>query len=129
MNPDGTLQALLEEVGLVAGSTGDWGVAGIYAGAEREFRYEHTAAGTGRPLTSVGEYVWERGRSPCAARLTAVAAAGNVPTLGIHVYGANIGTIKRRSYDPESGAVRWFVSAGTARQPTACNNLRFRVIR
>lgn len=92
-----------------------WGVAGIYAGAEREFRYvKPTAAGPGRPLTSVGEYMWERGQvTVCCTTdddVHAVAAAGKVPTVGIHIYGANIGTIKRRSYDPEAGAVPWFVS-------------------
>jgi predicted metal-dependent enzyme (double-stranded beta helix superfamily) len=40
----------------------------------------------------------------------AVAAVGNEPTVGIHVYGGNIGTIRRRSYDPATGEARWFVS-------------------
>jgi hypothetical protein len=32
------------------------------------------------------------------------------PTVGIHVYGGNIGTISRPSYDPATGAIRWFAS-------------------
>jgi predicted metal-dependent enzyme (double-stranded beta helix superfamily) len=40
----------------------------------------------------------------------AVAAVGNEPTVGIHVYGGNIGTIRRPSYDPATGEARWFVS-------------------
>jgi 3-mercaptopropionate dioxygenase len=40
----------------------------------------------------------------------AVAAVGDAPTIGIHVYGADIGTIERRLYDPATGAVRTFVS-------------------
>jgi predicted metal-dependent enzyme (double-stranded beta helix superfamily) len=182
MKPDGSLQALIDNVGLAVGSTGDeheitkrvagrlsallasgyrlppeftrpsngrhvtyplyiapddswslasvvwnvgqrtpvhghetWGVAGIYSGAERELRYvKPTAAESGRPLTPAGEYVWERGQvTVCCTTdddVHAVAAVGNVPTVGIHVYGDNIGTINRRSYDPATGAVRWFVS-------------------
>jgi predicted metal-dependent enzyme (double-stranded beta helix superfamily) len=98
-----------------------WGVVGIYAGAEREFRYaKPTAAEAGRPLTPAGEHVWERGQvTVCCTTdddVHAVAAVGNVPTVGIHVYGANIGTLERRLYDPVTGAVRWFVSGWNAQQ-------------
>jgi 3-mercaptopropionate dioxygenase len=89
-----------------------WGVVGIYSGAEREFRYaKPTAAG---PLTPAGEHVWERGQvAVCCTTdddVHAVEAAGDVPTIGIHVYGADIGAIERSSYDPATGAVRRFVS-------------------
>jgi predicted metal-dependent enzyme (double-stranded beta helix superfamily) len=92
-----------------------WGVVGIYSGAEREFRYvKPTAAESGRPLTPAGEQVWHRGDvTVCCTTdddVHAVAAVGDVPTVGIHIYGANIGTIERRLYDPASGAVRTFVS-------------------
>lgn len=92
-----------------------WGVVGIYSGAEREFRYaKPTAAESGRPLTPAGEHVWERGQvTVCCTTdddVHAVAAVGDVPTVGIHVYGADIGTIERRRYDPATGAVRTFVS-------------------
>jgi 3-mercaptopropionate dioxygenase len=109
-----------------------WGVAGIYSGAERELRYvKPTAAESGRPLTPAGEYVWERGQvTVCCTTdndVHAVAAVGNAPTVGIHVYGDNIGTINRRSYDPATGAVRWFVSgwnspAGDGGQPQASSD-------
>ena len=96
-----------------------WGVAGIYSGAEREFRYvKPTTAETGGPLTPAGEHVWERGQvTVCCTTdddVHAVAAVGNVPTIGIHVYGANIGTIERQLYDPLTGAVRRFVSGWNA---------------
>lgn len=110
-----------------------WGVVGIYSGAEREFRYVKPAlAESGRPLTPAGEQVWERGQvTVCCTTdddVHAVAAVGNVPTIGIHVYGANIGTIKRQLYDPATGAVRRFVSGWTAvgdhkRRPAACSDL------
>ena len=58
-----------------------WGVAAIYSGVEHELRY-----------------------------LKPVAAVGEEPTVAIHVYGGNIGTIRRRSYDPVTGESRWFVS-------------------
>jgi predicted metal-dependent enzyme (double-stranded beta helix superfamily) len=92
-----------------------WGVVGIYDGAEREVRYvKPTEAEEGQALTPAGEHVWERGQvTVCCTTdddVHAVAAVGDVPTIGIHVYGCNIGTINRRSYDPATGAVEWFVS-------------------
>ncbi|MFG1941353.1 hypothetical protein [Nonomuraea sp. NPDC048826] len=92
-----------------------WGVVGIYAGAERELRYlkpaESEPAG---PLTPAGEQVWERGQvTVCCTTdddVHAVAAVGDEPTVGIHVYGGNIGVISRQLYDPATGEVRWFVS-------------------
>ena len=40
----------------------------------------------------------------------AVAAVGDEPTVGIHVYGGNIATISRRSYDPATGQSQCFTS-------------------
>jgi 3-mercaptopropionate dioxygenase len=92
-----------------------WGVVGIYSGAEREFRYiKPTAAESSSPLTPAGEHVWERGQvTVCCTTdddVHSVAAVGDIPTVGIHVYGANIGTIERQLYDPATGAVQKFVS-------------------
>jgi predicted metal-dependent enzyme (double-stranded beta helix superfamily) len=92
-----------------------WGVAGIYAGVERELRYlKPAAAESGTPLTPAGEREWRRGQvTVCCTTdddVHAVTAVGAEPTVGIHVYGGNIGTISRRSYDPATGAVEWFVS-------------------
>lgn len=92
-----------------------WGVAGIYSGAERELRYvKPTAAEEGKPLTPAGEQVWERGQvTVCCTTdddVHAVTAVGDEPTIGIHVYGADIGVIERRRYDPVTGAVQRFVS-------------------
>jgi predicted metal-dependent enzyme (double-stranded beta helix superfamily) len=92
-----------------------WGVVGIHSGAEREFRYvKPAAADEGTPLTPAGDQVWERGQvTVCCTTdddVHSVAAVGDVPTVGIHVYGADICAIERRAYDPETGAVRWFVS-------------------
>lgn len=90
-----------------------WGVAGIYSGAERELRYaKPTEAGT--PLAPLDEQVWRRGQvTVCCTTdddVHSVIAEGDEPTVGIHVYGADIGAVERRLYEPETGAVRWFVS-------------------
>lgn len=92
-----------------------WGVAGIYSGAERELRYVKPTEGAScAPLVPAGEQTWERGQvTVCCTTdddVHAVTAVGDEPTIGIHVYGGNIGTMARRSYDPETGAVEWFVS-------------------
>jgi predicted metal-dependent enzyme (double-stranded beta helix superfamily) len=92
-----------------------WGVVGIYSGAEREFRYaKPTDAEVGKPLTPAGEELFERGQvTVCCTTdddVHSVAAVGDVPTVGIHIYGANIGTIERRRYDPATGAVEWFAA-------------------
>ena len=92
-----------------------WGVAGIYSGSEREVRYlKPTGSAVGKPLTPAGEQVWERGQvTVCCTTdddVHSVVAEGDEPTVGIHVYGGNIGTLSRPSYDPETGATEWFVS-------------------
>ncbi|MFA1547000.1 hypothetical protein [Actinomadura chokoriensis] len=91
-----------------------WGVAGIYAGAERETRYLKPVASEPRALRPAGERVWERGQvTVCCTTdddVHAVAAVGDEPTVGIHIYGGNIGTLNRPLYDPATGEVQWFVS-------------------
>ena len=92
-----------------------WGVAGIYAGIEHEVRYLKPVAPTaGAPLTPAGEERWAPGQvTVCCTTdddVHAVTAVGDEPTVGIHVYGGNIGTIRRRSYDPATGEAEWFVS-------------------
>jgi 3-mercaptopropionate dioxygenase len=92
-----------------------WGVVGIYAGVEHETRYlKPTASTAGAPLTPAGETQWTPGQvTVCCTTdddVHAVAAVGSEATVGIHVYGGNIGTIRRRSYDPATGEGHWFVS-------------------
>ena len=93
-----------------------WGVAGIYAGVEHEVRYlKPDVATAGAALTPAGEDRWEPGQvTVCCTTdddVHAVAAVGDEPTVGIHVYGGNIGTIRRRKYEPATGEACWFVSA------------------
>ncbi|TMR11238.1 hypothetical protein ETD86_36490 [Nonomuraea turkmeniaca] len=92
-----------------------WGVVGIYAGVEHEIRYlKPTVSSPSAPLTPAGETRWAPGQvTVCCTTdddVHAVAAVGSEPTIGIHVYGGNIGTIRRREYDPATGEARWFVS-------------------
>ena len=91
-----------------------WGVAAIYAGAEHESRYLKPTTCAGDPLTPAGETVWKPGDvTICCTTdddVHCVTAVGHEPTVGIHVYGGNIGAIRRRSYDPATGEARWFVT-------------------
>ncbi|MGH3318344.1 MAG: hypothetical protein ACRDO0_19540 [Nocardioidaceae bacterium] len=92
-----------------------WGVVGIYAGVEHETRYlKPTASTASTPLRPAGEMRWEPGQvTVCCTTdddVHAVAAVGREPTVGIHVYGGNIGTIRRWSYDTATGEAHSFVS-------------------
>ena len=92
-----------------------WGVVGIYSGIEHEVRYlKPVAATAGAALTPAGEELLEPGQvTVCCTTdddVHAVAAVGNEPTVGIHVYGGNIGTIRRWTYDPATGEACSFVS-------------------
>jgi predicted metal-dependent enzyme (double-stranded beta helix superfamily) len=90
-----------------------WGVVGIYRGVEVETRYEKPRAAD-EPLVSEGTDEWGAGQvTVCCTTdddVHQVRCGGDEPVVGIHVYGADIGTLPRRSYDPETGAVHWFVS-------------------
>lgn len=91
-----------------------WGVVGIYSGGEHERRYVKPTRAD-EPLVPAGEQVWSPGQvTVCCTTdddVHEVSCAGDAPCVGIHVYGADIGTLRRRAYDPETGAVRWFVSS------------------
>ncbi len=90
-----------------------WGVVGIYRGVEVETRYRKpTRADV--PLVAEGTDEWTAGQvTVCCTTdddVHQVRCGGDQPAVGIHVYGADIGTLPRRGYDPETGAVHWFVS-------------------
>lgn len=90
-----------------------WGVVGIYRGSEVETRYEKPAT-PDIPLTRQGTQEWAPGDvTVCCTTdddVHQVRCGGEEPVIGIHVYGADIGTLPRRSYDPDTGAVTWFTS-------------------
>ncbi|MFC5834808.1 hypothetical protein [Nonomuraea insulae] len=91
-----------------------WGVVGIYAGREFERAYEKPAA-EGEPLAVRDEHIWSPGEvTVCCTTdddVHEVRCEGDSPVVGIHVYGADIGRLRRRSYQPQTGAVSWFVSS------------------
>jgi len=90
-----------------------WGVVGIHSGVEVETRYEKPLV-PDRPLAPEGTDAWTAGQvTVCCTTdddVHQVRCGGDQPVVGIHVYGADIGTLPRRSYDPETGAVHWFTS-------------------
>lgn len=90
-----------------------WGVVGIHSGVEVETRFEKPIT-EGVPLTGLGTEEWGAGQvTVCCTTdddVHQVRCGGDQPVIGIHVYGADIGTLPRRSYDPDTGAVHWFTS-------------------
>lgn len=108
-----------------------WGVVGIYAGAELEVRYLKPALDAPpRPLVRAGEARWDPGQvTVCCTTdddVHSVVAIGDEPTIGIHVYGGDIGSIRRRAYDPATGETRWFVSGWDGTPPTRLVSARAR---
>ncbi|HKX17037.1 MAG TPA: hypothetical protein VJT33_03375 [bacterium] len=97
---------------------GTWGVIGIYQGVEHEVSFKPTVMGGGVRFHETGARdVAERQVIVCCTSdrdIHRVSCGSDVPCVGIHVYGANIGTIQRHRYDLETGAVRPFVSGWTA---------------
>jgi predicted metal-dependent enzyme (double-stranded beta helix superfamily) len=82
-------------------------------GAERCRRYERGADGAVRPVGE--EQVLEPGGieavSPTVGDIHTVAnALEDRPSISIHVYGANIGAVRRHVYDATTGAAKDFVS-------------------
>jgi predicted metal-dependent enzyme (double-stranded beta helix superfamily) len=90
-----------------------WGVVGIHSGVEVETRFEKPTA-PDVPLVREGTDEWGAGAvTVCCTTdddVHQVRCGGSEPVVGIHVYGADIGVLPRRSYDPETGAVHWFTS-------------------
>jgi 3-mercaptopropionate dioxygenase len=90
-----------------------WGVVGIHRGIEVETRYRKPER-PDEPLVSEGTHAWTAGEvTVCCTTdddVHQVRCGGDQPVVGIHVYGADIGTLPRRSYDPATGAVHWFTS-------------------
>ncbi len=93
---------------------GTWGVIGIYRGVEHEVRYLPPAVLGEQPPTWIGEGDLAPGEVVVCCTsdrdIHKVSCASPEPVVGIHVYGADIGSIERRAYDESTGAIRMFVS-------------------
>lgn len=75
-----------------------WGLVGMLRGAERCQRYRR--AGDGRLVPHGGEEILHPGEVDAVS-----------PTIGdVHVYGGNIGAVRRHVFDPQAGEAKDFVS-------------------
>ena len=98
-----------------------WGVVGIYSGTEGETKYVKPTH-DGVPLQVAEDGLrWGPGEvTVCCTTdddIHRVECVGNEPCIGIHVYGADIGSLRRRSYDPSTGEVTWFTSVWEGTDP------------
>ncbi len=99
-----------------------WAVVGVYEGQERESIDRRTDDGSDPAranLELASARFNEKGHVTVLSR-TGIHRIDNVsskPSLSIHVYGRDIGTLERHAYDPVTGAVSKFVSG-------YCNVLR-----
>lgn len=97
-----------------------WGLVGVLRGAEHDQRYARDALGRLAPSGPAARL--ERGQvgavSPSLGDLHSVAnALPDAVSISIHVYGANIGAVRRATYD-EQGSPKPFVSGyANARVP------------
>lgn len=89
-----------------------WGVVGVLRGAELEQHYAR--AGDGRFVEEGAPARLEAGQvtavSPAIGDFHRVSnALPDQPSISVHVYGANIGAVRRSVYEPD-GSSRTFVS-------------------
>ena len=84
-----------------------WGLVGVMRGEETCEEYSHDIKPTGRHPVHRGQV--DR-VSPRIGDVHVVANEGSEVAVSIHVYGANIGAVRRHTYDPASSARRDFVS-------------------
>jgi 3-mercaptopropionate dioxygenase len=84
-----------------------WGLVGVMRGEEQceEYSPQIKLAGTHPVRRGEVDRV-----SPRIGDVHVVANGGTQTAVSIHIYGANIGAVRRHTYDPASGAQRDFVS-------------------
>jgi predicted metal-dependent enzyme (double-stranded beta helix superfamily) len=90
-----------------------WGLIGMLRGAERSQRW--TRLPDGRLAPEGDEAILQQGQvtavSPTVGDIHVVSnALDDRPSISIHVYGANIGAVRRHVFDPATGAATEFVS-------------------
>jgi predicted metal-dependent enzyme (double-stranded beta helix superfamily) len=92
-----------------------WGLVGMLRGAEHAVRYHATACGLeaepmARLLPGMVEAV-----SPTQGDIHTVAnGLADRASISIHLYGGNIGTVRRHAYDLATGTAKEFVSGYSA---------------
>ena len=87
-----------------------WGLVGVMRGEELCEEYSPQAQPLGRHPVRPGDI--DR-VSPRIGDVHVVSNAGTQTAISIHVYGANIGAVRRHVFDPQTGATREFVSGYT----------------
>ena len=90
-----------------------WGIVGVMRGAENCLEYDPPQPGM--PVRLRGQHRCEPGDvdkvSPTVGDVHVVEnALGDRASISIHVYGANIGAVKRHVFDVTTGAAKLFVS-------------------
>ncbi|WP_372740030.1 cysteine dioxygenase [Neptunomonas sp.] len=93
-----------------------WGMVGVMRGGEvcEEFTKEYETGqmlATGRHVMQVGDVDLVSPRVGDIHRVSN--ALSDQVSISIHVYGANIGTVSRHTYDIGSGAAQTFISGYT----------------
>lgn len=90
-----------------------WGLVGVLRGAERSQRYGLRPEG-GPPVASPSEVLEAGSVETVSPRIGDVHAIANAlpdrPSISIHVYGGNIGAIRRSVFDPLTGQRKPFIS-------------------
>lgn len=87
-----------------------WGVIGVHQGVERTEIWQHDASGTIACTRRFDAGVGEVGSvSPETGDIHRVGNVSNDTAISIHLYGGNIGAIRRHTYD-EAGVAHAFVS-------------------
>jgi predicted metal-dependent enzyme (double-stranded beta helix superfamily) len=92
-----------------------WGLVGMLRGMEESVGYTRTPSGlvAGTPAHLRPGMV--EAVSPSLGDIHSVAnALTDRPSISIHLYGGNIGTVRRHSFDPATGATKEFVSGYSA---------------
>jgi predicted metal-dependent enzyme (double-stranded beta helix superfamily) len=90
-----------------------WGLVGVMRGSER--CHEYSLDDRGHAVDAGCEHILDTGEieavSPSVGDVHTVAnALADRPSISIHVYGADIGRVKRHWYDAKTGEPREFVS-------------------
>jgi len=96
-----------------------WGLIGMLRGMEKGQRYKQLPSG--ELVTDGPETVLRQGDievvSPTIGDIHIVSnAIPEKTSISIHVYGANIGAVKRHTYDPVTGSPKNFVSGYSSKQ-------------
>lgn len=84
-----------------------WGLVGVMRGEEQCDEFSKSIKKTNSHKVKSGEI--DR-VSPSIGDIHVVSNAGTQTAVSIHVYGANIGAVRRHTFDPASGQPKEFVS-------------------